>query len=135
MKKNLFLGLLCALLFSAAAMAQPPRGAAGGRTAEERAQMQTEQMTKTLGLDATQIEPVKAINLKYAQKIDELRTSNQDRAAKAEALKKLDADKNAELQQVLTAEQYAQLQQIQSTRREKAREKMKSRKPRGRGER
>ncbi len=140
MKKNLFVVIICALFIPILATAQ--QGQARGRSAEERAKMQTEHMTKQLNLNETQQTQVAAINLKYAQKVDDMRgTGREQQAERREALKQMDEQKEQELQGVLTAEQFAQFKQAKDERRTKMQERAAERKnegkrkpaPRGRG--
>jgi Spy/CpxP family protein refolding chaperone len=140
MKKNLFVVIICALFIPILATAQ--QGQARGRSAEERAKKQTEQMTKQLNLNETQQAQVAAINLKYAQKVDDMRgTGREQQAERREALKQMDEQKEQELQGVLTAEQFAQFKQAKDERRAKMQERAAERKnegkrkptPRGRG--
>lgn len=118
MKKNWMLAMICALFIPALAMTQP--GLAQGRTAEERAQRQTEQMTKKLGLDENQTASVGEINLKYAQQVDEILASDQEQPAKRAAIRDLKAAQDDELRQVLTEEQYIMLSTAKEARQEKA---------------
>ncbi len=142
MKKNLFVVIICALFIPILATAQ--QGQARGRSAEERAKMQTEHMTKQLNLNETQQTQVADINLKYAQKVDDMRgTGREQQAERREALKQMDEQKEQELQGVMTAEQFAQFKQAKDERRTKMQERAAERKnegkrkpePRGRGKR
>lgn len=60
-----------------------------GKTLEERAKMQTEWMQKELSLDSTAVPTVQAINLKYANKMERLKNSNDGRYAKFQKYKSL----------------------------------------------
>ncbi|HMN90611.1 MAG TPA: hypothetical protein PKD70_13500 [Saprospiraceae bacterium] len=130
MKKNLFVVIICALFIPMLATAQ--QGQARGRSAEERAKMQTEHMTKQLNLNETQQTQVAAINLKYAQKVDDMRGNGREQQAeRREALKQMDEQKEQELQGVLSAEQFAQLKQAKDERRAKMQERASERKNEG----
>lgn len=127
MKKNWMLTMIYALFIPALAMAQP--GLAKGKTVEERAQRQTEQMTKKLGLDENQTASVGEINLKYAKQIDEILASDQEQPAKRAAIRDLRTAQDEELRQILTEEQYLML----STAKEAKQEKAKSMKAKAKG--
>lgn len=75
-------------------------------TPEERAEMQTEWMKKTLSLDSGAAAAVHQINLKYAKKNQAAMESGGSRRNKLRSLKKLSSEKDAELEKVLSAEQY-----------------------------
>ncbi len=84
-------------------------GGRGGRSPEERAKMQTEQMTKTLSLTTEQVAKVEVINLKYA-KAQTGGWGGQgagDMEARMAAMKKTQDEKNAEFKPLLTEQQYA----------------------------
>jgi len=55
-----------------------------------------------LQLAAKQVQPVQEINLKYANKMDDLRKSSQGRNAKLQTLKTDNKAKDAELKKILT---------------------------------
>ncbi len=83
------------------------------KSAQERAQLQTDRMTKELGLQEDQVTKVAAINLKYAEQADALRA---EREAQMEAMRKEGKAKairdaqEAELKGVLSEAQYKQWQ-------------------------
>lgn len=103
--KKLMMSLGFAALIAGSAAAQAPERKV--RTPEERAQHQTDRMTKDLGLSAEQTEKVKAINLKYADQVDDMRGEAKDQKdAQREAMKGMRDQRNADLKAVLTPEQY-----------------------------
>ncbi|MBK6832358.1 MAG: hypothetical protein IPG92_17205 [Flavobacteriales bacterium] len=83
------------------------------KSPQERAQLQTDRMTKELGLVEDQAAKVAAINLKYAEQAEALRA---ERQAQMEAMRKqekgkaIQEAKEAELKGVLSEEQYKQWQ-------------------------
>jgi hypothetical protein len=72
----------------------------------ERAAKLTEWMKTNLQLTNEQEKPVHEINLKYADKTEELRISNEPRAQKFKKLKGYNDDKDKELKVLLTADQF-----------------------------
>ncbi|MES2777723.1 MAG: hypothetical protein V4722_26325 [Bacteroidota bacterium] len=86
-------------------------GGRGGRSPEERAKMQTEQMTKALSLTADQVVKVDSINLKFAKEqqggMRGQGGQGADMTARMAAMKKVQDDKNAAFKPVLTEKQYA----------------------------
>ena len=82
---------------------QPGMGR-GNATPEERAKRQTDRMKDDLKLTATQEPKVLAINLKYANKMEDVRKIA-DTAAQRKAVMNINKQKEAELKGVLTAEQ------------------------------
>jgi hypothetical protein len=106
---------LAMVLTVALAYAQP-RGGEGQRGGDptERAKQETERMTTELGLDAKQAKKVEAINLKYAQKQQEMRAAMQkqreagqemDREAMGAKMKEMRAGQEDEIKGVLTPTQ------------------------------
>lgn len=75
---------------------------------EERAEQQTNTMNEQLSLSAKQAEKVKEINLKYANKMKEMRDSNTggDWSAMREAMSAIRQEQDNELKTVLTTEQF-----------------------------
>ncbi len=132
MRKSFFFAVICVLLVPVWAMAQSSLGT--GRTVEERAQRQTNQMAKTLSLDSVQIQQVRDLNLKYAQKVDKVLASDQERTAKREAIAQLATDKDTELRSILTEEQFAQWKQLQVTRQEQVKSKKEKKKAKNSGQ-
>ncbi len=77
---------------------------------EERAQIQTEWMQETLELDSITTIKANAINLKYANKMEELKGSGEDRYQLFQEFKSLSNEKDTELKEVFSSEQYKSYQ-------------------------
>src|SRR5262249_29919163 len=109
----------------------PARGASAQQlemlkntTPEERAKVQTELMKTKLDLTAEQEPKVAALNLKYAEKSDPILKGSSGPFMKMRRLRKINAEKDAELKQVLTPAQYQKLQAAKEEMRQKFEEKM-----------
>ena len=96
--------------------------------AAERAEKLTEWMKTNLQLTPEQVPTVQQINLKYANKVDEVRNSSQGKMGKMKALKKDNKAKDAELKNVFTADQFKTYQSKKEEIQKKAKEEMKERK-------
>jgi len=98
--------------------------------AEERSAKLTEWMKTNLQLTDEQVPKVHDINLKYANKTDELSNSAMERRDKMMALKNNDKSKDQELKQVLNASQYqtylAKKDELKKKFKEKAKAKRKN---------
>jgi|SRR5262249_42596118 len=105
LRARIAVSFAAALLIGSAAPAQERLA---NSTPEMRAKIQTEFMTKKLGLKADQIPKVQEINLKYAQKMEPVLKGNEGPLVKMRAAKAIDQDKEAELGKVLSKEQYQQ---------------------------
>jgi len=92
------------------------------RTPEGRAAALTEKMQATLPLRDDQVSSVQAINLKYAQKNQQIWSGTDGRWAKFRALKSSQKEKDKEMKAVLDKDQYKKYQQMQQEMRDKARE-------------
>ena len=110
-----------ALLVAGAALAQERLA---NSTPDMRAKIQTEFMTKKLGLKADQIPKVQEINLKYAQKMEPVLKGNEGPLVKLRAAKAIDQDKDAELERVLSKEQYQQYLASKEEMREKVEQRI-----------
>lgn len=77
------------------------------KSPEKRAERLTEWMKKHLALTEAQVPTVQQINYKYAVKADSLRTSKSKKKEVGKQMISLNAQKDSELQGVLTAEQFA----------------------------
>ncbi|MGC8823730.1 MAG: hypothetical protein ACP5PZ_03935 [Bacteroidales bacterium] len=75
-------------------------------TPEEWARWQTEWMKKELSLDSTLVPRVYAINLKYANKMEEIMQTDTSRFERRQDVKNLMDAKENELKKVLTDEQF-----------------------------
>jgi periplasmic protein CpxP/Spy len=98
---------LAALFLIGFANAQAQRGD-WNASPEDRAEKQTATMKEKLSLSEKQAEKVKAINLKYANKMKETRDANTegDWTAMRETMGKIRQEQDAELKTVLTTEQF-----------------------------
>jgi len=129
MKKNwrFFISLIACLFLFANSYSQekeiPP--------AADRAAKLTEWMKTNLQLTAEQVSPVQEINLKYANKMDDLRKSSQGRRAKMQTLKSDNKAKDAELKKILTADQFKTYLAKKEEIKKKFKEEMKERKQAG----
>jgi len=96
-------------------------------TPEERANKLTEWMKTNLQLNDEQVKQAQTINLKYANKNQELQTGSMSRKEKMQILKENDKAKDAELKNLFTADQYknyrAKKEEIRKQMKEKMREK------------
>ncbi|MBS1936620.1 MAG: hypothetical protein JSS84_02245 [Bacteroidetes bacterium] len=88
------------------------------KTPAEKAKNRTEWMTKELGLDATQQEKVAAINLQYAQAMQNVDAIKDEtsRKGRASALK---TSRDNNLQSVLTPQQYDKMIKVREERKAK----------------
>jgi len=93
-----------------------------------RAATLTEKMKSELSLTDDQVPQVQAINLKYAQKNQEIWTGTGGRFAKFKALKSSQKDKNKEMKAVLDKDQYKKYEAMQQEMKDKAREEYNNRK-------
>ncbi len=97
---------VAALSFLSVNAQDPPKRSAG-----DRAEMRTEHMVKELGLNDDQAAKVKAINEKYAAKVDEMRKERKEEAgAKKGQWQEVEKARMAELKSVLTPDQYQKLE-------------------------
>ena len=100
MKKNIFIAVIAAFLFSIAASAQKMGDAA------ERSAKLTEWMRINLNLTDEQLPAVRDINLKYAKKMDALKTNLLPKNEKMKQITDNDKAKDKELKDVLTGSQF-----------------------------
>jgi len=100
-------------------------------TPEERAGKMTEWMKTNLQLNDDQATQVQAINLKYANKTQELQSQTISRKQKMQVLKDNDKKKDAELKNVLTADQYNSYQAKKDEIRKQMKERMRDKKTHG----
>jgi Spy/CpxP family protein refolding chaperone len=94
-------------------------------TAEERAQKWTDWMKKELTITAEQEPKVHAINLKYADQMDDIKTSEGDRRSKFKDARATNQAKDEELKTVLTPEQFTKYTEKKQERQQKFRENRK----------
>jgi protein CpxP len=110
MKKILSFCLML-LFISGIAMAQQSQN----KTPEERAESQTQKLTKELSLTSDQSTKIKASLLQQGQQADAIRTkyaNATDKKPMHQEIKTLHESKDAEIKKVLTADQYTKYQTI-----------------------
>ncbi len=91
---------------------------------KEAAEKQTETMTKSLALSEAQAAKVQEVNLKYAEKRQELfRSQRDDRSQMRSAMREMNTARMAELKKFLTAEQYTKYEEVQAEERKNRRGK------------
>ena len=95
----------------------------------ERADFQTNLMVEKLKLGDQQVEPVRAVNLKYAEKAEEIYNSKKLKFRKLKEMRKMTANKDKELKTILTDEQYKTYENIKQEMKEKMREIKDKRQP------
>jgi hypothetical protein len=103
MKKNIFtcfFAIVALLLLSISASAQKMGDAA------ERSAKLTEWMRINLNLTDEQLPTVRDINLKYAKKMDALKTNSLPKSEKMKQIEDNDKEKDKELKDVLTGSQF-----------------------------
>ena len=106
MKKVLF-GIVCLLVLSLTASAQPGQGGNRQRLSpEESAKQYTETLKTELKLTATQIAPVTSVNLEYAKEFAKLReNAGGDFSSMRESMQKLEEKRTTAFEKILTKEQ------------------------------
>ncbi len=127
--KSTILFALCLSVFTFAGAAaqtaspdpstRPRREHRAALTPEQRAERQTQRMTKHLSLTPDQQKAVAAINLKYARQVQTLRTEGQPSPDRRKQFGALRRSKEGELKQVFNAEQYKQFVALREAQREK----------------
>ena len=126
MKKTIVSGVLVICMFfligqvGAQEKQMPP--------ASKRAAKITEWMKTNLSLSADQEPKVQDINLKYATKVDEVKSSTDDRKKKMKTLKSNEAAKDAELKSIFTDSQYQTYLSKKDEMKKKLKEKRKEKK-------
>ena len=107
-------------------------GRRGGMDPEKMADERTNRLKESLDLDNKQTKKVReltedlivntmALNMEFPRRD----TTQATRQARREAMKGIEADYNAEMQNVLNEEQYAEYEKLQAERREKMAERRK----------
>jgi Spy/CpxP family protein refolding chaperone len=94
-------------------------------TAEARAQKWTDWMKKELTLTTEQEPEVHAINIKYADQVDDIKAEEGDRRSKFTEVRETNKAKDEELKAVLTPEQFTKYTEKKQERRQKMRENRK----------
>jgi len=97
-------------------------------TPEERANKLTGWMKTNLQLNDDQVNRVQTINLKYANKTQELQGGSMSRKEKMKTLKENDKAKDAELKTVFTTDQYNSYQEKKDEIRKQMKERMREKK-------
>jgi hypothetical protein len=100
-------------------------------TPEERAGKLTGWMKTNLQLNDDQLTQVQNINLKYANKTQELQMGSMSRKQKLKVLKDNDKAKDVELKNIFTADQYNAYQAKKDEIRKQMKEKMREKKTHG----
>jgi len=93
----------------------------GQRTPEERAAAQTEWMKENMALTAEQLSTVEALNLEYANKMEEVRAIDGN-LAKLKKARSITDEKDAKLKTVLNKEQFQQYEEMKKEMRAKAKQ-------------
>jgi hypothetical protein len=88
-------------------------------TPEERAQLQTDYMKESLSLTGDQEAKVHGVNVKYAEKIQEAYEAPTKKQQKLNAMKRINAEKEAELKLILSVDQYATYEKNKEAMKEK----------------
>ena len=106
MKKVLF-GIVCLLVLSLSVSAQPPQGGNRQRLSpEESAKQETQTLKTELKLADNQLAPVEAANLVYFKELAKLReNAGGDFSSMRESMQKLENQRIASFEKVLTKEQ------------------------------
>ena len=91
--------------------------------ADQRAKKQTELMDQKLNLDDAQESAVADINLKFAKCVDEVFAADESKKEKAKKMKKINDEKEAALQPLLTPEQFAKYVELKDEFVEKIKER------------
>ncbi|RKD92044.1 hypothetical protein [Mangrovibacterium diazotrophicum] len=93
----------------------------GQRTPEERAAAQTEWMKENMALTTEQLSTVEALNLEYANKMEEVRAIDGN-LAKLKKARSITDEKDAKLKTVLNKEQFQQYEEMKKEMRAKAKQ-------------
>ena len=94
-------------------------------TSAERAQKWTDWMKKELTLTAEQEPKIHAINVKYADQMDDIKAEEGDRRSKFKEVRETNKAKDEELKAVLTPEQFTKYTEKKQERQQKMRENRK----------
>ncbi|MCU0443659.1 MAG: hypothetical protein MUE85_01990 [Microscillaceae bacterium] len=126
--KNMISLLVCALLFQLT-WAQSPRGNANfqNRSAEEIADLQTQTLKDSLSLTEEQLPKIKAVNLKYAQKMKGIWESDAEQMTKFQDMQVLQTNREYELKKLLTKDQAKIFVKMQERMRARRQEQMQKR--------
>lgn len=94
-------------------------------TPAERADFQTNLMVEKLKLSDQQVETIRTVNLKYAEKAEEIYNSQKKNFRKLKEMRKIKENKDEELKTILSDEQYKTYEKNKKEMREKMREGIK----------
>ena len=97
--------VVVALCLAAAARAQDLQKLAN-TTPQQRADIQTEFLTKRLGLSPEERTKIAALNLKYSEQAQPILTGSEGALRKMHALKEIESQKESELKGILTPAQF-----------------------------
>jgi hypothetical protein len=123
MMKHLFaaariLGMAIGLLVAVAGFSQQQK-----HTPEERAKMNADRMKTAVNLSDSQYEQVYALNLKYAEKMQDLRKQSGDREEKKELVRKMRQEQQQEMRTILTKDQLEAYRNYQKEKRSEMKER------------
>src|SRR5690606_27881288 len=92
-------------------------------TPEERARMNADQLKTAVNLSDSQYEQVYALNLKYAQKMQDLRKQSGDREEKRDQFRKMRQEQQQEMRSILTNDQLEAYRNYQKQKRSEMKER------------
>ena len=95
-------------------------------TPEERAEMKAKNLQEKLSLSEDQYQQVHEINLKYANKMQNIYSADQGKLQRLKSMKALSEDKDREMKQVLSSQQYEAYREEKEKMKEGAKERRKS---------
>ncbi|MCG8306840.1 MAG: DUF4890 domain-containing protein [Cytophagales bacterium] len=120
MKNLLKFAASAVLIFSISAITYAQQGPGRGRNSmdpKEFAERQTNHMKESLELTDDQLPKVEALNLKYAEKMNEARVeADGDRKAMRDSMRAMISEKDEELKKILTADQWIKFEEIRKER-------------------
>jgi periplasmic protein CpxP/Spy len=96
-------------------------------TPQERAEMQTKNMTEMLSLTEDQKEKVGTVNLRYAERMQSVHNSGQGRLQRLRQMKAISGEKDLELKKIFTPAQYEKYSRHKEEMKENMRAKAKER--------
>ena len=97
-------------------------------TPEERAQFQTDYMKESLSLKGDQEKKVHDVNVKYAEKMQEVYEAPTSDEQKVKSMKRINGEKEAELKLILKPDQYATYEKNKAAMKETGKERMQEKK-------
>lgn len=121
-------GLSLSMLLFCACSAKSQTVSNNQTPVEQRAKALSEKMKKEIPItDSTEYEKVYALNLKYAQKMQEAFQGAQGKMAKISAAKSVRKKKDKEMKTLLSKDQFKKYQELEDEQKEAMRERFKSR--------